>query len=174
MWCPHARVDTENELPRAKPISLEQYFQPPPSSRRRAIGARGQRGNPQKDLAKKKKNLKKKILQNMNSGVKCRKMFLELLFFAPILKFWLSHGSQRGKPPKDLAEMAKKGPKMAKNRPNDVKIENFSTFSNGPKWIKMAFKWSKMPPNRIFGPFGLVLGAFWPVPPSLWGHMRPK
>ena len=23
MWCPHARLDTENELPRAKPIPLE-------------------------------------------------------------------------------------------------------------------------------------------------------
>ena len=52
MWCPRARLDTENELPRAKPIPLEQYFQRPESSRRRAIGAKG--GNPQKDLAKKK------------------------------------------------------------------------------------------------------------------------
>ena len=67
--------------------------------------------------------------------------------------------------------MARNGPKSTKMT---SKIENFSTFSNGPKWIKMAFKWSKMAPKRIFGPFGLVLGTFWPVPPSLWGHRRPK
>ena len=34
MWCPHARLDTENELPRAKPIPLEQYLQLAESSSR--------------------------------------------------------------------------------------------------------------------------------------------
>ena len=61
------------------------------------------------------------------------------------------------------------GQKWPKNDQNDVKIENFQIFRNGPKWIKVASKWSKMAPKPIFGPFGHVFVPFWPVPPSLWG-----
>ena len=96
MWCPHARLDTENELPRAKPIPLEQYFQRPESSRRRAMGAKGE--NPKKDLAKKKSQkkifLKKKILRNMNSGLKCRKMVLELFFLLQYSNFGFPIGAK--------------------------------------------------------------------------------
>ena len=103
MWCPHARVDTENEPPRAKPIPLEQYFQlaeqPPPSH-------------------------------------------------TTICPVWLGW------------------PKMPKNDQNDVKIENFQIFPNGPKWIKVASKWSKMAPKRIFGASGPIFVSFWPVPTS--------
>ena len=67
------------------------------------------------------------------------------------------------------APLAGNGQKWPKNGQNDVKIENFKTFPNGPKWIKVASKWSKMAPKRILGPFGPVFVAFWPVPPSLWG-----
>ena len=104
MWCPHARVDTENEPPRAKPIPLEQYFQLAESSLRRATAT-----------------------------------------ICPVWLGWL---------------------KMPKNDQNDVKIENFIIFPNGPKWIKVASKWSKMAPKPIFGPFGHVFVPFWPVPPS--------
>ena len=66
------------------------------------------------------------------------------------------------------------GPKMTKKWPknvqNGVKIEIFQNFPNGPKWSPMASKWSKMAPKRIFGPFGLVLGAFRPVPLTLGAH----
>ena len=66
-------------------------------------------------------------------------------------------------------------PKMAKNGQNDVKIDFFFLiFSNGPKWINVASKWSKMAPKRIFGPFGLVFVAFGPVPPSLLGGYPPS
>ena len=57
---------------------------------------------------------------------------------------------------------------------NDVKIEKFSTFPNGPKWIKVASKWSKMAPKRIFGPFGPVFVSFGSVPPSIWGGYPPR
>ena len=42
-------------------------------------------------------------------------------------------------------------PKIRKNDQNRVKNEKILTFQNGPKWIKMTFKWSKMAPKRIFG-----------------------
>ena len=72
-----------------------------------------------------------------------------------------------------------------KNDQNRVKIEKKFTFQNGPKWIKVGFKWSKMAPKRIFGWFGPVFVAFWPVPPSplgvsgvkggpKWGQNGPK
>jgi len=42
-------------------------------------------------------------------------------------------------------------PKIRENDQNRVKNEKFLTFQNGPKWIKVTFKWSKMAPKRIFG-----------------------
>ena len=132
MWCPRARLDTENELPRAKPIPLEQYFQRPESSRRRAMGAKGE--NPKKDLAKKKKISKKKILRNMNSGLKCRKMVLELFFLLQYSNFGFPIGAKGGNPQKDLAEMAPNGPKWPKIDQNDVKNRIFFNFS---KWYTM-------------------------------------
>ena len=104
MWCPYARLDTENELPRAKPIPLEQYFQLAESCRRRAPTQYG---------------------WNDQNGQKTTKMTSKSNFFL--------------------------------------------TFSNGPKWIKVASKWSKMAPKRIFGPFGPVFVSFGSVPPSIWG-----
>ena len=58
------------------------------------------------------------------------------------------------------------GQKWDKNDQNCVKTVFFLTFQNGPKWIRVTFKWSKMAPKRIVGRFTLVLGAFWPAPPS--------
>ena len=105
--------------------------QPPPSHG-------GQRGKPQKKLSKKKSQdiffSQKKILQNMNSGLKCRKMVLELFFLLQYSNFGFPIGAKGGNPQKDLAEMAQNGPKWPKIDQNDVKNRFFFNF----------FKWSTM------------------------------
>ena len=50
----------------------------------------------------------------------------------------------------------------------------FLTFPNGPKWINVACKWSKMAPKRIFGPFGLVFCGIWAGSPLTLGGSRGK
>ena len=66
-------------------------------------------------------------------------------FLGDLHPFWVHFGRF---PPHFGASEAfwgsKMGPKWPKNDQNCVKNEKFLTFQNGPKWIKVTFKWSKM------------------------------
>ena len=67
-----------------------------------------------------------------------KKLDSTLFFFLVRRAYWEG-------PPRDLAESGMpEFQKWAKNDQNRVKNEKILTFQNGPKWIKVTFKWSKM------------------------------
>jgi len=74
-----------------------------------------------------------------------KKLESTLFFFLVRRAYWEG-------PPRGLSRIGDtpRIPKISKNDQNRVKNEKILTFQNGPKWIKVTLKWSKMAPKRIF------------------------
>ena len=93
-----------------------------------------------------------------------------IIFFAPILKFWVSHRGQRGKPPKRLSrnrpKMTKNGQKTPKIVQNPKFFKLFQMVPNGPQWPPNGLKW---PQNAFLGDLSSFWGHFGRFPPHFGG-----
>ena len=94
-------------------------------------------------------DLEFRILKN---GASCTDFVQTIFEKARFYTFFFSIGGLLGRAAAGLSRIGDAGvPKIRKKDQNRVKNEFFLTFQNGPKWIKVTFKWCKMAPKRIFG-----------------------